>query len=567
MMLMAANAWSQVVPSAPLTSTGNYTVTWTPDTAAIMYLEERVGANGAWGYVNNSLYTYSGASVSVAFTNKPPGEYFYRTSAMYTTYYGGSYWLSGPETRVFVTGGPPATQDRIENQGQYVYATRAGDINADGRTDLFVTRVSGGQPNNGTLEHVILRQLADKTFAADVPSSGQYATASAWPAANVSLSLEDVNLDGFIDVRLDGVGSIISGALDQIVVSSGLTQVLAPQRVIPRTAKFNKFHNDAGKWIENPNYFIQNSPIINIPVYTWIYICYGYYDYYNQCGYVQVLVGYQQVHDLSAFDSDAVLLSLSFNQTANGSLLPTINPGSTDAGRIDQVFRTIYGIPLMRGVLTGPCQDYDYDPQDTTYRIPCVNWGYIILNELNLHTSYTNWRYLTSGEKAAVLYEGLQIRDVDKVRVYNKGYSIFNWNSWIMTPNGNVYIGPKNDWMMPWSEDYSLIQGPGQLYLSILIHELTHVYQTRNRGCIAICMYVREGLAVLGNGYRYYPPDLDLNKSYFSYNIEQQAQMVQDRFEIRRCRSAFAGQNSGVPLSQLKAKIPWSVQGHEACDL
>ena len=93
-----------------------------------------------------------------------------------------------------------------------------------------------------------------------------------------------------------------------------------------------------------------------------------------------------------------------------------------------------------------------------------------------------------------------------------RGYAI--------SPNGHVYFHPDDS-----REDFA------QADLNIqswLIHELVHVWQ------------VQQGMAVLrlalfDRRYRY---QLVLGKSFLSYGIEQQAQIVQDYF-VRRMR----GQN------------------------
>ena len=90
-----------------------------------------------------------------------------------------------------------------------------------------------------------------------------------------------------------------------------------------------------------------------------------------------------------------------------------------------------------------------------------------------------------------------------------RGYAI--------SPNGHVYFHPDD-----WREDFA------QADLNIqswLIHELVHVWQ------------VQQGMAVvrralLDRRYRY---NLVQGKSFLSYGIEQQAQIVQDYF-VRRAK-------------------------------
>lgn len=90
-----------------------------------------------------------------------------------------------------------------------------------------------------------------------------------------------------------------------------------------------------------------------------------------------------------------------------------------------------------------------------------------------------------------------------------RGYAI--------SPNGHVYFHPDD-----WREDFVQADLNTQ---SWLIHELVHVWQ------------VQQGMAVLRRALfdRRYRYDLVQGKSFLSYGIEQQAQIVQDYF-VRRAK-------------------------------
>jgi len=90
-----------------------------------------------------------------------------------------------------------------------------------------------------------------------------------------------------------------------------------------------------------------------------------------------------------------------------------------------------------------------------------------------------------------------------------RGYAI--------SPNGHVYFHPDD-----WREDFAQADLNTQ---SWLIHELVHVWQ------------VQQGMAVLRRALfdRRYRYQLVQGKSFLSYGIEQQAQIVQDYF-VRRVR-------------------------------
>ena len=554
LMAVSCLAEAQSPPTAPATSPGNYQVTWQFQ-GAITYLEEKVGASGTWLTVSNTLYQTSGGNYFVT-RSKPAGEYFYRLNIMYTTYYGGSYWIYSSEIRVLVTSGPLPGQDLVTNQLRYAYSVRTGDINADGRTDVFIQRTAGGTAGNGTLDNLILRRLADGTFAGDVPTSAQVSTASGWPSSATPVKLTDINLDGFVDVILPGLGSLISGAVGQIVFSPGVPGVLVPQSVVAMDAKYTKFINNTVAWNNSPNYFEANAPLYYQPVYSYIWTCgyrWGNDYYYYDCWLDWGIVGYQAYYDFSNFDPDSVNMRYAVDEVINGIMDAILIPGSGDSQVFDQAFRNVFRSTLMRALLNGPCYDYDYDP---ITRLPCAQLKAIVrailLTILNLLED-PNARYLTVGEKVEAVAQGLDIVGVDLVRVHNSGYKIIG-NFWTMSPDGDVWVG---SWQgrggLPYSSDYSV----GSLdYFGVLIHELTHVYQSRTVGCNVPCMATAATVAAVGRGYDYYPFD---PIGFAQHNIEQQGEMVMDRMRFRKGLSTVynPGWNGGVKCSELNNIIPF----------
>jgi hypothetical protein len=526
-------------------------------------VEEKAGENGSYTWVDGEVVNSPGYGGYANVSGRTSGVYYYRVATMYPDYYGGGFYIGYSDpVSVTVNTTPPPVADAITTQAQYTYETRIGDINGDGLQDVLVRRTAGGgTPGDGTLAAVILQRLSNGNFTPIVPSSSQLSVAQGWAAIALHLVLPDFNLDGYIDVILDNLGSYIGGALGQIIVAPGQGFATAPQALVPINTKYTQFATEVANWVEDPTWYSANAPIVAIPIYQYVPYCYYYYDeignlqYY--CDWYYEFVGYQYVADYSGFDQDGLQLATAFHPNGSGQMIPDLMPGSADGQTVDAVFRRVFNVPVFRGILQTGCSGgvYSYDGEggDTT-QVACVPnlIGEILLAHISTLTERSNWRYLTPGEKAAAVAEGLQIRNINEVRVYNKGYSIFNIASQVMSPNGNIYIGTENILAMPWSEDYSI----GTVdWLSVLVHEMTHVFQVRTRGCITVCMYVRAGIAHGGSGYVYMP--MDPNKPYYSYNIEQQAEMVQDRFRVKSNLLPWAGINQGVTLAQLNGKIPF----------
>jgi hypothetical protein len=548
-LLLAFNsvADAQQVPIAPATTNGNYNVSYVfEQDSQFTWLAERTGPSGAWAYNNFNSVVHAGNNVmNATFTNKPPGEYFYRVEVLYTNEYGESWSTWSSETRVVVTGGgpqtPPPTQDLVSNQVRYTYAVRIGDINADGRQDVFVNRTAGGVALNGTLGSIILQQQADKTFLPTVPTAGMVSTASNWPASNTPLELDDINFDGYVDIRLPNLGSVISGVFGQIIFSPGQVNVAAPKKVTAINAKVTKFLNDTQLWLDEPHYFTNNASIIAEPVYvqqmSCDYVWHG--DYYSyECWYGWVFVGYQYYYDFSPWDIDSRRLRYALSPNTSGETVPNVIPGSTGAADIDRWFRNVFGVDLARGVLTiGNCPSGSSFAYDSDVSMPCLELGIHVLE--TVHIDKGPCRSLAPGEIAQTTIENVHVLNPFAVKVCRRGFMPRWVPSWlksdVMAPNGNIYIDPNSTWF-PWSEDYSM--GPGNGYFNatqiagVFQHELVHVFQTRNGGCWKYCMLRNKLQAVVTGGYRYWP--LVPGKPFDDYNIEQQAEMVSDRFLLSR---------------------------------
>ena len=388
------SAFAQVTGPDLITGT-SFTVNYTRK-GVTTYLQERIGIDGTWV----SITSVNGGSgqVSYTFTNKSPNQYFYRTYVKMTNS-PVTCWTS-TQKRVSVMGALPANRDTIANQMRYTYRARIGDINSDGLLDLFISRTAGGSTGNGSLQNVILRNLSGGNFTPIAPTAAQLTTASAWPLSAVELRKIDMNLDGFLDLSIPELGNYIPGAFGQIVVAPANASQ-AVQRVIPRNAKFNKFMTQTKGWLQNPNYFIDNSPTIATPVWGWAYVCdYMWngeeYEYY--CDYMWTIVGMQYRLDTSWYDPDAYYLRSQFTQYVNGILQPVVEPGTPQGIALDNAFALMFGVQAFRGYYLFGCSNWDYD---NDFQPPCVDWAEALLRTLRelMSEDTSDWRYLTAGEK------------------------------------------------------------------------------------------------------------------------------------------------------------------------
>ena len=235
----------------------SYTITYRG--GAKFRLQEKVGTNGKWKFLSRS------STGKKTFTKSVANTYYYRT---YRIGCGGRSWgkrrgrwggcnhVSKPIS-VSVLPGPPISIDTLDVQQQYQFETRVGDINFDGRKDIYIRRLSGNA-NNGVISQTILIQNSNRTFKIYNASSSQLAKAKSWSKVNIVTVLEDFNLDGYIDVFLKGVSGAISNTKDQLVFSSGIQYNTSAQVVTNIDDNFKKTFSSVANWIVDEDYFKDN---------------------------------------------------------------------------------------------------------------------------------------------------------------------------------------------------------------------------------------------------------------------------------------------------------------------
>ena len=146
----------------------------------------------------------------------------------------------------------------------------SGDYNSDGRLDLFIRErprivlLHGDVITPITLptavQSFVLVQNDSQSFDLEpVPALGL----AGWSEAPVELTAVDVNLDGELDLLVQGIDSVPgmgAGVLDQIVYSPSPSVALSIRAI---DDEFREFFDQLGEWLQSPAYFDENA----IPVY------------------------------------------------------------------------------------------------------------------------------------------------------------------------------------------------------------------------------------------------------------------------------------------------------------
>jgi len=342
-------------PTAPTSSVnGSYSVSWASQCSSgcvAQWLEEKVGSGSFVAVGGGSPVVYSG---------KPAGQYPYRLARLMSSY-SPPYYAMDYSTEVTVSVGatlPPL--DPLLTQRSYQYQTRVGDIDYDGRRDLFIQRVSGGVANNGVLDKIIVQQTSTPgQYVLVPPSSAQAAAAAAWPVSSAQVAVEDINVDGFVDVTVKNVANAlgIPGAANLIVYSPGAPFASVPKGSRAVDADVLRFVGNMLDYEVDQNYFANNAPYVYYAIYyTWS-TCgggvmvsgdpVGGWD--ANCIWVyQAITGYYQ--DYSQFSSAAVAISDSAASAAGGQTSPTAAVDAIDRAA-EGVFKTTIGGWGMEEVL------------------------------------------------------------------------------------------------------------------------------------------------------------------------------------------------------------------------
>lgn len=324
--IVASNAWGYPAPAATTPVQGSYTVSYVPacegllspdGICAFAILQEKVGATGSWTGVSSN-------TGSISFSSKPPGTYSYRVyAAAWEPVYG---YLETYSTAVSVVVGPGgAVREDMLSQLQYRYEVKQGDVNGDGRTDLFVRKTAGGDPFNGTIERVILEQSPNGSFSTRVPTSGQSITASQWPVSKAKVFVRDINVDGYVDVTLTNVSAAVGGEPNQIVYAPGRVGASEPQGLRAIDDSVIRFAENSLDYFADANYFVDNVPVYYYQYWIWYGYCVPYGDYgfegyavYFPSCYIDYYYVSGYYADISAFSPEAIDIFLDEADVASG---------------------------------------------------------------------------------------------------------------------------------------------------------------------------------------------------------------------------------------------------------
>ena len=237
---------------------------------------------------------------------------------------------------------PTPEVDDFNIQFTYQFETRVGDINADGRKDIFIKR-NTGPSSNGVINKIMLTGNADGSFSIYNAATWELNSAYDWPQKSIEVANNDFNLDGYFDVMLKDVSDHISGSKDHIIFSNQQANGLAAG-VTQMDDQFYKFFSNAAMYTADGDYFANHSEIGYQLNYEYVWMCtWGQYPYYDfNCGYIIVPIYIPVIHyDEDVIDPRALLANLAME---SGDYI----------GALER-WRVALGAPAIESVINGTC--------------------------------------------------------------------------------------------------------------------------------------------------------------------------------------------------------------------
>ena len=144
-------------------------------------------------------------------------------------------------------------------------------------------------------------------------------------------------------------------------------------------------------------------------------------------------------------------------------------------------------------------------------------------------------RPLTAGEIALARSVFGEAIDYSAVRMVRRKWWFLQPRDTVMAPTGNLHFHPHSDL---WSQDFTTEPLHRQ---GLFIHELTHVWQTQQRG--------RFYLPLMRHPFCRYRYELSDGRPFHRYGLEQQAEIV---------RHAFLAAHGGrPPIVPPRALLPF----------
>ena len=558
---------------------------------------------GPWGH--SRVWHPASLPFTQPMTNRVNGAYTYVLAGCYrdtTAILNTAYQVCeqiGDALTVTVAG---SETDPVATQLADTYEVRTGHLDDDTLTDLYVRRTSTAA-GGGLFQDVILQQAAggEFTLVAAAPGSANGTKASTeWAVTEaVEVVLNDINLDGFVDVLLRGLDGVVTGASDRMLYAAG-RQGGPPSNQKTVDDDLKNFLTEVEAWARNPNFFAEHVTTETVYSHVPTTSCFGIpgtdLDRRNLPSWV-ITVGVTFSYCISstapAFGTREVPTNESPDargfaeqfQLIDGRIDPGISLGGTSAMNIGMILKSIFGVPYFNGQLEKICTgSFAYDIKSSIACDEPKQVGRIVLAQIDIIRAITcggentcpdrnsdgvtqvgEYRILTRSERMIAEANGLNLEEVEddvnlngiideweRVRIYHRDNSV-NGDRWNAARPDSINVpsvkpGQSKEADGVFKEEFTSIDD-----LGTLLHELMHVLQFEG-----VVHAIVSGNDPEDYWYRDANGNLEVNadmsrKSFEHFDTQQQAQIIEDRYRLCRGSDTTIDRNSAseVTISEM----------------
>ena len=231
---------------------GNYEIAFSSLCSDDCRLKESANSGASW----STIYNGNDQSPNYLVSNKPPGTYQYRVQDLEYDYEEQETIVTWSDiSSVVVNAGPLPEYPALSEQENYSYVARYGDIDGNGTLDFFVDRTDASYTENGAVVDALYVQQVNGRFFHIEATAAQLSTAHGWPVVPSAVDLADLNIDGYLDVLVRDLGTVIPGAADYAVYAPAAIFESTPRGRLALDSNLDAFLDEFSQWVDDRQYY------------------------------------------------------------------------------------------------------------------------------------------------------------------------------------------------------------------------------------------------------------------------------------------------------------------------
>ena len=517
------------------TTSENYTVSGAY-TCTRSYIYFTLYETNPWGDV--TPFRHASVPFTQAIANRLDGTYTYRLEACYLKQYQ-NYpeaeeicEIVGDTLSVTVDGPDP---DSVGTQLGYTFQARVNSTSPATATMLFIDRTSSAA-GGGVFQDIVLRKSGN-AFELVEPDSVTGTSPGSWSTTTaVDLVLNDINLDGFVDVLVRGLGSAITGAVDQIVYAPGRTGG-SPTILTAVDSSLKNFLSEVSSWTQNPMFFQQHQETVVATITIYRENCF-IDERRRYCRSYPILVLERSGVRYTNKSTEAREFAQQFS-VANGKINPDIALGGQQAKKLSGILEDVLGVEFFNANLERSCPQTQTMLVFDQFEIWCDNvtaFGRMIIDlivgtDRKVKDAPQPGRGLNNGEieflegygpleSGTFSYDELRI--VPRSREFFRDNDATHSRAYVTSTEPHIVNVRRSDY----KEAYDTANIEDVKKLGAILHEVTHT-------CQLLCEGWKHGRHPMEKGmqyvYRVFNTPLGTDLNFEVLGPDQQAEVIHDR--------------------------------------